>query len=98
MDRLTRAVRAFFPRLREQDRADDNLRERLAALEHDRWSRWQRYLHSCCDEVHGALRIPPRYVEHWERQMCTPYAELSEREKDSDREEADRTLEIVRTP
>jgi len=75
------------------------LREALAALEHDRWGRWQRYLHGKCDkhfEEEDSLLIPEESVRHWERQIATPYAELSEREKDSDRKEADRTIEVIR--
>lgn len=75
------------------------LREALADLEHDRWSRWQRYLHSKCSGVEGpmsGLLIHQDSVDHWERQIATPYAELSEREKDSDRKEADRTIEVIR--
>lgn len=39
--------------------------------------------------------IPAWAVERWRRQVATSYAELSEKEKDSDRKEADRVLEIV---
>lgn len=82
----------------------DDLREKLAAIEHERWARWQRYMHSQCrsqKEVGGtALVIPPDRVQHWERQIATPYAELSEREKDSDRAQVDyywRLIEALRT-
>jgi hypothetical protein len=38
----------------------------------------------------------PENIVRWRRQIATPYAALSEREKDSDREWADKVLEIVR--
>jgi hypothetical protein len=67
--------------------------EALADLEHDRWSRWQAYLHSKCSRNQdGSLTIPAESVVHWERQMTTKYDGLTEREKDSDRKEAIRTL------
>ncbi len=37
------------------------------------------------------------HVERWLRQMDTPYAELSEIEKESDRKEADRVLAVMRS-
>lgn len=74
----------------------DNLRERLAADEHDRWARWQRYLHSCCEQnPDGSITIPAVLVERWERQIITPYEDLSEAEKESDRREADRILQLL---
>lgn len=70
---------------------DEELRERLAEVEHQRWADWQRYLHSkCTRNPDGSLTIPADSVTHWERQIVTPYAELTEREKDSDREQVDR--------
>lgn len=69
------------------------LREKLAALEHDRWSRWEKYratvaggMHSSGDETHEG---------RWLRQSTTPYADLTEAEKESDRAEADRTLTVL---
>jgi len=76
--------------------------EKLADSEHDRWSRWQRHLHDKCVKagrpgslVDRSLMIHSDDVERWERQMNTPYAELSEKEKDSDRKEAQHTLDIL---
>lgn len=79
---------------------NDELREQLAAIEHERWADWQRYMHSLCSKLGDfdtdyALVIPSKSVSHWERQIDTPYAELSEKEKDSDREQVDRYWSIV---
>lgn len=63
--------------------------EEAADLEHERWARWQYYLHSkCIWNNDGTLTIPAELVERWQRQIVTPYAELSESEKESDRKEA----------
>lgn len=75
----------------------DDLREQLAAIEHARWARWQSYLHSKCAINHdGSLTIPANLVERWEHQIATPYAMLSEAEKDSDRREVDGYLPLVK--
>lgn len=74
----------------------DDVREALAAEEHERWARWQRYLHSCGEiRSDGALVIHADRIAHWERQINTPYAQLSEREKDSDREQVDAALSAL---
>lgn len=39
--------------------------------------------------------MPAEFVERWQRQMDTPYAELSGPEQDSDRNEADKFLEVL---
>lgn len=84
----------------EPRRRDDgaDLRERLAAIEHERWADWQRYLHGQCSTINAtgafaltdALVIPSNLVERWERQIATPYGDLSEAEKDTDRRQVDR--------
>jgi hypothetical protein len=67
------------------------LYERLAAIEHDRWAHWQRYLHSKCERrPDGSLVIPAAYVANLERLIDTPYGELTEVEKESDREQVAR--------
>lgn len=73
-----------------------DLIESLAAIEHERWSDWQRYLHSKCSvNSDGTLTIPEWAVTHWTRQINTPYADLTEQEKESDREQVRRYLHLV---
>lgn len=72
----------------------DDLREQLAAYAHEAWSGWMRYLFSKCDAQWNGRVIPPWAVERWQRQLATPYAELPEEEKASDRAEADTILAL----
>jgi len=72
------------------------LRERLAEIEHERWSHWQRYMHSKCQkQPDGSLMIPAELAERWERQASTEFADLTDKEKDSDREQVDRYLPTI---
>ena len=75
----------------------NELLETLAAIEHERWSHWQRYMHSKCipQGDDGALLIPAALVKQWERQMATPYSELTNKEKDSDREQVRKYLPLI---
>lgn len=67
-----------------------------AALEHERWSRWQRHVHArCAPGDDGSLTIPAGLASRWARQMSVPYAELSEAEKESDREQVRRYLPTI---
>jgi len=64
--------------------------EKWADFEHVRWSKWQKYMHSKMQRDisdNGFMRLPDFYYSRWERQINTPYAELSEAEKESDREQ-----------
>lgn len=66
----------------------DSLMENLAAIEHERWSHWQKYLHEQCKaNEDGSLIIPADLVSRWTIQANTDYSELSEKEKNSDREQ-----------
>lgn len=69
--------------------------EKLAAIEHERWADWQKYLHSKCIRESTGLLIPATLVKQWERQIATPYAELSEKEKESDREQVLRYWPLI---
>ena len=84
----------------------DDKREALAALDHEQWAHWTRHmlevleplLNVACelDKIYGfrdAKSVKAiEAIKRWERQIETPYADLSEKEKDSDREWADRVL------
>jgi hypothetical protein len=70
--------------------------EKLAGIEHERWSHWQRYLHSKCRrQPDGSLVIPADLVSKWERESATPYAELPESERESDRVQVGRYLPFI---
>ena len=62
--------------------------EPLAAIEHQRWAHWQKYMHNKCTLLpSGDLLIPSELVTRWERQIDTEYKDLCELEKQSDREQ-----------
>ena len=70
--------------------------ERLAAVEHERWSHWQRYLHGkCVRQPDGSLLIPAELVARWEKQIHSKYAELSDQERESDREQVRKYIPLI---
>jgi len=70
--------------------------ENLAAIEHERWAHWQKYMHGKCKVRNdGSLLIPVDLVRHWERQISTPYTALPEAEKESDRDQVRRYLSVI---
>ena len=72
------------------------LKEQLAAVEHERWSHWQRYVHSkCIRQPDGSLLLPADLVARWEKQIETKYEELGEQEKESDREQVRKYLPLI---
>jgi hypothetical protein len=74
----------------------DALLERLAAVEHERWAHWQQYMHEqCTPTADGSLAIPRDLVTRWSTQSATPYEELSDAEKESDREQVRRYLPLI---
>lgn len=78
------------------EKALQGLLEPLSAIEHERWSHWQRYMHGKgVKQADGSLIIPADLVERWERQMGTAYADLSEKEKDGDREQVQIYLPLI---
>ena len=71
--------------------------EHGAAIAHDQWSGWMKYLFSkctLCDD--GTAVIPQWAVDRWTRQMNTEYDQLPEEEKESDREEAQRYMDWMK--
>lgn len=94
------------------DRSMSDMREQLAALEHEQWAHWTRHMLMTIEnelvdfgqneederEAQTSLRVLRSLVctQRWRRQSGTPYEFLSPREKDSDREWAVKVLEILR--
>ena len=77
------------------------LREALADYAHAAWSGWMKYLFSKTETSERffsgeiVVVIPRWAVDRWQRQMNTPYADLPEEEKKSDREEADKIMGAI---
>ena len=69
------------------------LREALARYAHKAWSLWMVWLFTKWDEI---CSTGETYQQAWRRQMTTTYDALSERDKASDRQEAEAILAIVR--
>lgn len=70
--------------------SSDGLRQKLAAIEHERWADWQNWVHKVYLE--GNFK---EYMLRWQKQIATPYAELSDREKASDMEQVDRYWPLI---
>ncbi len=64
-----------------------NLYEELSELEHLQWCHWTEYMLN---------NLTPENIERWKRQINTPYIELSEKEKESDKKWAQKTIDIIR--
>jgi hypothetical protein len=79
--------------------------EKLADIEHQRWADWQKYMHSKFYELgadkpeislNNHLKILPTELwNRWERQISKKYPELSEKEKDSDRDQVMRYWKLI---
>lgn len=71
-------------------------REELADYAHEAWSGWMKYMFKKSENTPNGNVIMPKWaVDRWSRQMNTAYKDLSEEEKESDRDEADRMLKIM---
>jgi hypothetical protein len=96
-EQLVERIYEILPHKKE---AKEKLLETLADIEHTRWSKWQKWLHSKC--WGGADHNMPEVImfsrfdfDRWERQIATPYSELSEQEKESDRVESRVTISAI---
>ncbi len=79
-----------------EQRNTSSLIEQLADKEHASWARWMNYIFDVGKtNEDGSFTIPAEYVTRWLRQANTRYAELSEREKQSDRDEVMHILPII---
>jgi len=72
------------------------MKEQLADLAHRMWSGWMSWMFmKGTSKPDGTWIMPKESVERWQRQMTSEYKYLPENEKDSDRIEADKMLEIL---
>jgi len=70
-------------------------RELLADYAHEAWSGWMAYLYrKSTINKDGTMIIPKWAVDRWTMLINTPYKELPEEMKKSDREEADKIIKI----
>ncbi len=65
----------------------EQLREALAALEHEQWCEWS---HNLAETEH----LSPERLSSWAKRWV-PYSELSEEDKELDRIYADQVLELI---
>jgi hypothetical protein len=80
----------------EPAKVADGLRETLAEIAHSQWSGWMEYLFSKGTFGEDGTWLMPKWaVDRWSRQMKTEYQMLSDEEKNSDRNEADRFLRAL---
>ena len=74
----------------------NSMLDKLADIEHERWSHWQSYLHSCGKpQPDGSLVLPADLVKKWSEQINTRYEDLSEAEKESDRAQVRKYLPLI---
>ncbi len=76
---------------------EEKLIELFAAIQHEIWSHWMQYMFT-----QGATSpdtpvwvMPADKKERWQRQMNTPYANLTENEKASDRDQARKLMPVI---
>lgn len=77
----------------------EELKEKLAAIEHERWSDWQKYVHGLMEHHDDPMReemvLDAGWYYRWQKQINTPYAELTDKEKASDMEQVDRYWNLI---
>ena len=80
------------------EQEEPSVREALAAYAHEAWSGWMQYLFNPERGGHSrnGWRICSESYERWSRQAHTAYADLPEKEKHSDRDEADKMLALMK--
>ncbi len=78
-----------------QPDSPEELKEKLAAIEHQRWSDWQKWCNAVIREHIDSPKATEARLKLWDEQIATPYKDLKEYEKDSDREQVERYWPLV---
>ena len=72
------------------------MRETIAAVQHEIWTHWMECLIAQGEDGYvDRIAIPAEVARRWRRQMDTPYADLSEEEKESDRDQAEKVMAAI---
>jgi hypothetical protein len=80
----------------EAEELMNGLEDALASIEHERWSHWQRYMHDqAVKQPDGSLLIPADLVKRWEAQFNKHFRALSDKEKESDRDQVRKYLPVI---
>lgn len=79
----------------EVNTPDNELRQKLAAIEHQRWADWQKWLHGRMQDKGTHYGLERSDYDHWQRQINTPYEELNDIEKLSDLQQVDRYWDLL---
>ena len=65
---------------------NEEIIDNFANAQHEIWSHWMKYLFTQgWEQPDGTFKIKSIQVEKWKKQMTTSFVELSEEEKESDR-------------
>ena len=72
----------------------NKLFEKLAEIEHERWADWQSWCHKVLRENCPSPELD-KVLARWDKQITTPYKDLTENEKDSDREQVMRYWDLI---
>lgn len=73
----------------------NELREELASIEHERWADWQKYCHSVLRNAPILKLSQEDILVRWDRQINTPYEQLTDKEKASDMEQVNRYWNLI---
>lgn len=82
---------------------EKTMREKLSDLEHEQWMKWSKELAGVLEDLRDcvvqrrpgkAVQIINNKIRRWEEKW-KPYCELSEFDKDLDREWADKVIKII---
>jgi hypothetical protein len=84
--------------MKDSPMAEDELREKLAAIEHERWSDWQTWCHKVIrsTQLKGGATLE-EVLARWDKQIITPYSALSDTEKASDMKQVDRYWGLIQS-
>lgn len=70
-----------------------SLREKIASVQHAIWAHWMKHMFTQGNyNADGSWTMPADKVERWSRQMNTDYSDLTDKERERDRDQADKVL------